>query len=118
MCVASYVVAIAVHDPLPSFTGMVDSTTHKGNMLNLTLSWGEPFNNCDPTISYSVTCFGGINVLIIKQSSANTTRSYNIANLNSTAIYNFAVFATILLVMEESQQYIYMITLLSGAYVP
>ena len=46
--------AIAVNDQVPGFTGMVDSTTHKGNMLNLTLSWGELFNNCDPIISYTV----------------------------------------------------------------
>ena len=110
--------AIAANDQVPGFTGMVNSTTYKRNMLNLTLSWGGLFDNSDPIISHTVWhVLVMTDVLMIKQSSA-TTRSYDVANLNSTATYNFAVFATILLVLEEGQQYTYMITLLSGAYVP
>ena len=38
----------------------VDNSTIiiNGNNVTLTLSWGEPFNNFDPTVSYTVSCSG------------------------------------------------------------
>ena len=29
-----------------------------GDIVTLTLSWGEPFNNLDPIVNYTVSCSG------------------------------------------------------------
>lgn len=104
---------IAVPDQVPGFTGMADSMTLEGNMLNLTLSWGEPFNNFDPIISYTVTCSGDDRCPEDHTTPANATRSYSVTNLNPMTIYNFAIFATNSI--GNGEPAVYMTTLLSGA---
>ena len=105
--------AIDVPDQVPGFTGMADSMTLQGNTLNLTLSWGEPFNNFDPIISYTVTCSGDVQCPEDHTSPANAMRSYSVTNLNSMTIYNFTIVATNSLGSGEPA--VYMTTLISGA---
>ena len=64
-----------------------------GNNVTLTLSWGEPFNNFDPIVNYTVSCSGDgwcpPNFTI----TDNTTRSYTITNLTTMTNYTFSVAA-------------------------
>ena len=63
-------------------------------MVNITLSWGEPFNNFDPIINYTVMCSGDDQCPEDVTTTDNTTRSYIIANLTSMTTYTFSVVAT------------------------
>ena len=36
------------------------SSSTNGNTVTLTLSWGEPFNNLDPIVNYTVSCSGDV----------------------------------------------------------
>ena len=103
---------IAVPDQVPSFTGVADSTTHEGNTLNITLSWGEPFNNFDPITNYTVTCSGDVTCPPSFTTTDNSTRSYNIVNLNARTIYSFNV--TVTNSLGNSEPAIFMTTVLSG----
>ena len=73
---------------------MANSMTLEGNILNITLSWGEPFNNFDPIRNYTVTCSGDTQCPLNFTTADNTTRSYNVYNLNATITYSFTVVAT------------------------
>ena len=64
-----------------------------GNIVTLTLSWDEPFNNFDPIVNYTVSCSGGTCPPDITTTD-NTTRSVTITNLTSNANYTFSVVAT------------------------
>ena len=66
-----------------------------GNNITLTLSWGEPFNNFDPIVNYTVSCSGD-NVTCPPNftTTDNTTRSYTITNLTAMTNYTFSVVAT------------------------
>ena len=80
-----------------------------GDIVTLTLKWGEPFNNLDPIVNYTVsypvdvivsypidvTCT--LNFTITDnttRSFTNTTRSYTITNLTPMTSYTFSVVAT------------------------
>ena len=63
-----------------------------GNLVILTLRWGEPFNNLDPIVNYTVSCSG--DVTCPPTTTANTTRSYTITNLTPMSTYTFSVVAT------------------------
>ena len=63
-----------------------------GNNVTLTLSWGEPFNNLDPIVNYTVSCSGDITCP--PATTDNTTRSYTITNLTPMTNYTFSVVAT------------------------
>ena len=65
-----------------------------GNNVTLTLSWGEPFNNFDPIVNYTVSCFGDAKSPPNFTTTDNTTRSYTITNLTTMTIYTFSVVAT------------------------
>ena len=58
----------------------VDNSTN-GNIITLTLSWDEPFNNLDPIVNYTVSCSGDITCPPNFTTTDNTTRSYTITNL-------------------------------------
>ena len=62
-------------------------------MYNLTLSWGEPFNNFDPILNYTVSCSGDVTCPPDYITPDNTTRYHNVYNLNATIAYNFTVVA-------------------------
>ena len=60
----------------------------------LTLSWGEPFNNLDPIVNYTVSCSGDVTCPSNFTTTDNTTRSYTITNLTPMTNYTFSVVAT------------------------
>ena len=71
----------------------VDNSTN-GNILTITLSWREPFNNLDPIVSYTVSCSGDDTCPLNFTTTDITTRSYTITNLTPNAHYIFSVVAT------------------------
>ena len=79
---------------VPSVT-IVDITINiNGNSVTLTLSWGEPFNNLDPIVNYTVSCSGDVTCPPNFTTTDNTTRSYTITNLTPMTNYTFSVMAT------------------------
>ena len=71
-----------------------DTITPSRNNVTLTLSWGEPFNNFDPIVSFTVSCSGDVTCPPSFTTHDNTTRSYTITNLNTMTTYTFLVVAT------------------------
>ena len=65
-----------------------------GNNVTFTLSWGEPFNNFDPIVNYTVSCSGDDTCPLNFTTTNNTTRSYTITNLTPMTNYTFSVVAT------------------------
>ena len=65
-----------------------------GNNVTLTLSWGEPFNNLDPIVNYTVSCSGDDTCPPNFTTTDNTTRSHTITNLTPMTNYTFSVVAT------------------------
>ena len=65
-----------------------------GNIVTLTLIWGEPFNNFDPIVNYTVSCSGDDTCPPNFTTTDSTTRSYTITNLTLMANYTFSVVAT------------------------
>ena len=61
--------------------------------VTFTLSWGEPFNNFDPIVNYTVAWNNGT-FLQTFTSTDNTARNYTIPNLTSVTAYTFSVVAT------------------------
>ena len=64
-----------------------------GNIVTrLRLSWGEPFNNLDPIVNYTVSCSGdGVTC----SPNFNTTKTaIIITNLTTMTTYTFSVVAT------------------------
>ena len=74
----------------------VDNSTINinGDNVTLTLSWGEPFNNFDPIVNYTVSCSGDVTCPPNFTTTDNTTRSYTITNLTTMTNYTFSVVAT------------------------
>ena len=68
-----------------------DNIIINGNSVTLTLSWGEPFNNLDPIVNYTVSCSGDDTCPPNFTTTDNTTRSYNITNLIPITNYTFSV---------------------------
>ena len=77
---------------------MVPDVNHtiniNGNNVILTLNWGEPFNNLDPIVSYTVSCSGDVTCPSNLTTTDNTTRSCTITNLTPMTNYIFSVVAT------------------------
>ena len=75
---------------------MVPNVTFNNNTITgtLTLSWGEPFNNFDPIVNYTVSCSGDVTCPPNFTTTDNTTRSYIITNLTPMTNYTFSVVAT------------------------
>ena len=65
-----------------------------GNNVTLTLSWGEPFNNLDPIVNYTVSCSGNETCPPNFTTTTNITRSHIITNLTLMTNYTFSVVAT------------------------
>ena len=61
------------------------------NNVTLTLSWGEPFNNIDPIVSYTVSCSGDVTC---PQNFTTTDNTARITNLTPMTNYTFSVVAT------------------------
>ena len=73
---------------------VTESVVTNGNNVTLTLSWGEPFNNLDPIVNYTVSCSGDGRCSPNFTTTDNTTRSYTITNLTPMTNYTFSVLAT------------------------
>ena len=72
-----------------------DSTINiNGDIVTLTLKWGEPFNNLDPIVNYTVSCSSNVTCPPNFTTTDNTTRSYTITNLTPMTNYTFSVVAT------------------------
>ena len=70
-----------------------------GKIVTITLSWGEPFNNLDRIVNYTVSCSGDFTcppnfTTTDNTTTDNTTRSYTITNLITMTTYTFSVVAT------------------------
>ena len=79
---------------VPSVTVDENTININGNIVTLTLSWGEPFNILDPIVNYTVSCSGDITCPSNCITTDNTTRSYTITNLTPMTNYIFSVVAT------------------------
>ena len=75
---------------VPNVT-VAGNTTINGNIVTLRLSWGEPFNNFDPIVNYTVSCSGDgrcpSNFITNKMGVAFT-------NMTPMTTYTFSVVAT------------------------
>ena len=73
---------------------ITDTVTLINDIVTLTLSWREPFNNFDPIVNYIVSCSGDVTCPLNFITTDNTTRSYTITNLTPMTNYIFSVVAT------------------------
>ena len=100
---------------VPGVTVDNSTTNITGNNVTLTLSWGEPFNNLDPIVNYTVSCSGDVTCPPNFTTTDKTTRNYTITNLTSTTKYTFSVVATNSIGSGEAG--VVMITTTPGTYV-
>ena len=84
----------AVPDEVPYVRVDMDSITLDDDNVTLTLIWGEPFNNFDPIVNYTVSCLGDMGCPPNFTTTDSTTRSYTISSLISMINYTFSVVAT------------------------
>ena len=73
---------------VPGVTVDENTININGNIVTLTLSWGEPFNNFDPIVSYTVSCSGDV-TCPPNFTTDNTIRSYTITDLTPLTNYTF-----------------------------
>ena len=85
---------VGVPDRVPGVTVDDNTININGNNVTLTLSWGEPFNNFNPIVNYTVSCSGDDKCPPDFTTTDNTTRSYTITNLTTMTTYTFSVVAT------------------------
>ena len=78
---------------VPNVTVDDNTININGSNVTLTLSWGEPFNNLDPIVNYTVSCSGDTQCPQPFTTTDNT-RSYTITNLTPMTNYIFSVVAT------------------------
>ena len=81
---------------VPGVTVDHNTININGTIVTLTLSWGEPFNNLDSIVNYTVSCSGDVTCPpnFTTTDIINTTRSYTITNLTRNTHYTFSVVAT------------------------
>ena len=94
--IIDFVVHVYVGVPamVPAVTGDDNTININGDNVTLALSWGEPFNNLDPIVNYTVSCSGDDACPPNFTTTDNTTRSYTITNLTTMTNYTFSVVAT------------------------
>ena len=88
-----YYVCLGVPNVVPNVTIITNSTLVNGNNVTITLSWGEPFNNLDPIVNYSVSCSRLRCPYFTAETADNATRNYTITNLSPNTNYTFSVAA-------------------------
>ena len=91
---STYYFTVGIPVMVPGITVNNNTININGNDVTLTLSWGEPFNNLDPIVNYTVSCSGDITCPPNFTTTDNTTRSYTITNLAPMTNYTFSVVAT------------------------
>ena len=94
VCTYAYVIYTDAPNQVPDVAVDADSVALNDDNVTLTLSWGEPFNNFDPIVNYTVSCSGDVTCPLNFTTTDNTTRSYTITNLTSMTNYTFSVVAT------------------------
>ena len=75
---------------IPSVQVNNNTIISRGNNVTLTLSWGEPFNNLDPIVNYTVSCSG----VRCPPSFITIDNRITITNLTTMTTYTFSVVAT------------------------
>ena len=65
-----------------------------GSNITLTLHWGEPFNNHNSLMNYTVSCLGDITCPPNFTTTDNVTRSYMMTNLIAVTSYTISIVAT------------------------
>ena len=76
---------------VPGVTVDNNTININGNIVTLTLSWEEPFNNFDPIVNYIVSCSGDVTC----PPNFNTSNEeVIITNLTPMTTYTFSVVAT------------------------
>ena len=76
---------------VPGITVDIGLVSIDMNIVTLTLSWGEPFNNFDPIVNYTVSCSSDVTC---PPNLTTTNNSARINNLTSMTTYTFSVVAT------------------------
>ena len=76
---------------VPGITVDDNTININGNIVTLTLSWGEPFNNLDPIVSYTVSCLGDD---ACPPNFTTTDNRIIITYLTPMTTYTFSVVAT------------------------
>ena len=101
MCTYAYVCAkclcalyTAAPDQVPGVMVIADSISLDDDIVTLTLSWGKPFSNFDPIVSYTVSCSGDDTCPPNFSTPDNTTTTFDITNLTSMTDYIFSAVAT------------------------
>ena len=85
------VIHIGVPAEVPDVTVVLNANKNKSAHI---LSWGEPFNNFDPIVNYTVSCSGDVTCPPNFTTTDNTTRNHTITNLAPVTNYTFSVVAT------------------------
>ena len=100
-CVRMHICATFLHalytaapDQVPGVMVIDDSISLDDDIVTLTLSWGQTFNNFDPIVSYTVSCLGDDACPPNFTTIDNTTTTFDITNLTSMTNYTFSVVAT------------------------
>ena len=78
---------------VPSVTINDNTISIVGNIVILTLSWGEPSNNFVPIVDYTVSCSGDV-TCPSDFTTTDTIRNYTFTNLITMTTYTFSVVAT------------------------
>ena len=106
---------VGAPDAVPDFKVVSESITIDKNSVNLTLNWGEPFNNFVSILTYVIRCSGDVTCPPDFNAPDNTTRNYTVTNLVSAVNYSFSVLA--INSVNESLPSVLLITAPSGTYV-
>ena len=93
-CIFQKVIVTGVPAIVPGVTFDNSTLIINGNNVTLTLSHGEPFNNLDPIVNYTVSCSGDDTCPPNFTTTDSTARSYTITNLTPMTNYTFSVVAT------------------------
>ena len=92
MCaIAFLLLTTGVPEMVPDVTVNGNTININGHNVTFTLSWGEPFNNLDPIVNYTVSCSGDD---MCPPNFTTTASQYTITNLTPMTNYTFSVVAT------------------------
>ena len=76
---------------VPNVTVDYSTININGTVVTLRLSWGEPFNNFDPILNYTVSCSGDVTCPPIFNVTDNAIIFTNLITMTN---YIFSVLAT------------------------
>ena len=86
-----WITFIGVPAMVPNVTIDYNTINVSANSVILILSWGEPFNNLDPIVNYTVLCSGDD---ACHENFTTTDDAIVITNLTRNTYYEFSVRAT------------------------